>query len=76
MHLYAAEHGITGEDTARIDMGDMNTTLIRTAKGKTIMIQHDVTSPRPYNRIHMVSGTKGFCSEISAYGDRFGTQCA
>ena len=43
MHLYAAEHGITGEDTARIDMGDMNTTLIRTAKGKTIMIQHDLS---------------------------------
>ena len=23
------------------------------------MIQHDVTSPRPYSRIHLVSGTKG-----------------
>jgi predicted dehydrogenase len=39
--------------------GNMNTTLIRTNKGKTIMIQHDVTSPRPYSRIHLVSGTKG-----------------
>lgn len=68
MHLYAAEHGITGEDTARIDMGDMNTTLIRTAKGKTIMIQHDVTSPRPYNRIHMVSGTKGFAQKYPLTG--------
>ncbi|HZK63805.1 MAG TPA: Gfo/Idh/MocA family oxidoreductase, partial [Puia sp.] len=29
--------------------GNMNTTLIRTMKGKTIMIQHDVTSPRPYS---------------------------
>ncbi|MDR2805507.1 MAG: Gfo/Idh/MocA family oxidoreductase, partial [Dysgonamonadaceae bacterium] len=27
-------------------LGDMNTTLIKTQKGKTIMIQHDVTSPR------------------------------
>ena len=68
MHLYAAEHGITGEDTAHIDMGDMNTTLIRTAKGKTIMIQHDVTSPRPYNRIHMVSGTKGFAQKYPLTG--------
>lgn len=68
MHLYAAEHGIAGEDTARIDMGDMNTTLIRTAKGKTIMIQHDVTSPRPYNRIHMVSGTKGFAQKYPLTG--------
>ena len=39
--------------------GNMNTTTIRTAKGKTMMIQHDVTSPRPYSRIHLVSGTKG-----------------
>lgn len=39
--------------------GNMNTTLIRTMLGKTIMIQHDVTTPRPYSRIHLVSGTKG-----------------
>jgi len=43
--------------------GDMNTTLIKTALGKTIMIQHDVTSPRPYSRIHMISGTKGFAQK-------------
>nr|WP_329905542.1 Gfo/Idh/MocA family oxidoreductase [Porphyromonas pogonae] len=49
-----------GED---YNMGDMNTTLIRTEKGHTIMIQHDVTSPRPYNRIHLVSGTKGFAQK-------------
>jgi predicted dehydrogenase len=39
--------------------GNMNTTTIRTTKGRTMMIQHDVTSPRPYSRIHLVSGTKG-----------------
>jgi predicted dehydrogenase len=39
--------------------GNMNTTLIHTAKGKTMMVQHDVTSPRPYSRIHLISGTKG-----------------
>ncbi|GAA4441528.1 Gfo/Idh/MocA family oxidoreductase [Pontibacter saemangeumensis] len=44
------------QDTYR---GNMNTTTIRTKKGKTMMIQHDVTSPRPYSRIHLVSGTKG-----------------
>jgi hypothetical protein len=38
--------------------GNMNTTTIRTQKGKTIMLQHDVTSPRPYSRIHLISGTK------------------
>jgi predicted dehydrogenase len=39
--------------------GNMNTTIIRTVKGKTIMVQHDVSSPRVYSRIHLISGTKG-----------------
>lgn len=39
--------------------GNMNTTVIRTNKGRTIMIQHDVTSPNVYSRIHKISGTKG-----------------
>lgn len=49
-------------------LGDMNVTLVRTRKGKTIMIQHDVTSPRPYNRIHMLSGTKGFVQKYPVQG--------
>ena len=43
--------------------GDMNTTIIKTAKGKTIKLQHDVTSPRPYSRIHLLSGLKGFAQK-------------
>ena len=39
--------------------GNMNTTLIRTNKNKSIMLQHDVSTLRPYSRIHLVSGTKG-----------------
>lgn len=39
--------------------GNMNTSTIRTHKGRTIMVQHDVTSPRVYSRIHLISGTKG-----------------
>jgi predicted dehydrogenase len=39
--------------------GNLNTTTIKTAKGKTIKIQHDVSSTRVYSRIHLVSGTKG-----------------
>ena len=39
--------------------GNMNTTLVRTYKGKSIKVQHDVSSLRPYSRIHLVSGTKG-----------------
>ena len=40
--------------------GDMNTTMIRTVKGHTIVLQYDTTSPRPYDRIHKISGTKGY----------------
>ncbi|MHC5117638.1 MAG: Gfo/Idh/MocA family protein [Planctomycetota bacterium] len=43
--------------------GNMNTTLIRTVKGRTIMVQHDVSSPRPYSRIHLLSGTKAFAQK-------------
>jgi hypothetical protein len=43
--------------------GNMNTTTVRTVKGKTMMIQHDVSSPRPYSRIHVLSGTKGAASK-------------
>lgn len=50
------------------EQGDMNTTIIKTEKGKTIMIQHDVTSPRPYNRIHILSGTKGFVQKYPVQG--------
>ena len=39
--------------------GTMNTSTIRTKKGKTIMLQFDVSSPRPYTRIQLVIGTKG-----------------
>ncbi len=42
-----------------MEMGDMNTTLIKTKKGRSIMVQHDVSSPRPYTRINLLSGTKG-----------------
>ena len=43
--------------------GNMNNTTIRTVKGKTILIQHDVSSPRPYSRIHLLSGTQGMASK-------------
>ena len=49
--------------TGKSYRGNMNNTTIRTVKGKTILIQHDISSPRPYSRIHLVSGTKGAASK-------------
>lgn len=42
----------------KIKCGDMNTTMIKTEKGKTIMLQFDVHTGRPYSRINKVVGTK------------------
>ena len=39
----------------KVEMGDMNTMLIKTKRGRSIMIQHDVSSPRPYSRINTVT---------------------
>jgi predicted dehydrogenase len=39
--------------------GDMNTSLIKTANGLTINLQHDVSNPHPYSRINAIAGTKG-----------------
>lgn len=39
--------------------GDMNTSLIKTANGRTIMLQHDVVNPHPYDRINLIAGVRG-----------------
>ena len=39
--------------------GDMNTSIIKTVLGRTIMVQWDETSPRPYSRHNLVQGSKG-----------------
>jgi hypothetical protein len=39
--------------------GDQNTSLIKTAQGRLIRLEHNVTSPTPYDRINLIAGTKG-----------------
>ena len=39
--------------------GDINTSLIKTELGRTIMVQWDETSPRPYSRHNLIQGTQG-----------------
>ena len=61
LSLYAEEHYGTDswEAGQTYRLGDMNTTIVHTDQGRTIMIQYDTTSPRPYSRIHLMSGTRG-----------------
>jgi predicted dehydrogenase len=39
--------------------GDLNVSVIRTAKGRVIQLEHNVSSPQPYDRINLIAGTKG-----------------
>ena len=55
----AAKDSFFSEYTNKPYRGNMKTSIIRTFNGKTIMLQHDVSSLRPYSRLHLVSGTKG-----------------
>ena len=43
--------------------GDQTCTLISTEKGKTILIEHDVVTPRPYSRMYQLVGTAGFAAK-------------
>ena len=53
----------------KVAMGDMNTMLIKTVNGKSIMVQHDVSSPRPYNRLNRITGTLGALEGINFLSD-------
>ena len=46
--------------------GDMNTSIIKTIKGRTILLQHDVVNPRPYSRLNLIEGTKGAFADYPA----------
>ncbi len=48
--------------------GDMTSTLIKTNKGKTILIQHNVYTPRPYDRLYQLTGTEGFANKYPIEG--------
>src|SRR5699024_4676828 len=43
--------------------GNINVTNIMLENGSTVMLQHDVSSPRPYSRLHIVSGTKAYAQK-------------
>jgi hypothetical protein len=55
----AAEDDFWKPYVGRDYRGNINTTVIRTHKGRTMVIQHDVTTPRKRVRFHLISGTEG-----------------
>ena len=48
--------------------GDNTMTFIRTHNGKTILVEHSVVTPRPYDRMFQIQGTKGFANKYPNEG--------
>lgn len=58
----------TGKEVTDFKNGDHTMTFIRTEKGKTLQIQHDVVTPRPYSRMYQLTGTDGFAEKYPVEG--------
>ena len=54
---------LTGKPCTDFQNGDETMTMIRTAKGKSILIEHDVMTPRPYDRMYQLVGTDGYAAK-------------
>lgn len=54
---------VTGKDSPDYQNGDHSLTLIKTENGKTIHLQHNVVTPRPYSRMYQLTGTEGFANK-------------
>lgn len=54
---------LTGKEPKEFRNGDHTTTLMRTARGKVVEIQHNVMTPQPYNRLFKLTGTKGYATK-------------
>lgn len=57
-----------GEGAVEYANGDNTCTIIRTHNGKTILVEHSTITPRPYDRMYQIQGTKGFASKYPEYG--------
>ncbi len=53
----------TGQECSTFRNGDHTTTLMRTARGKVVEIQHNVMTPQPYNRLFKLIGTRGYATK-------------
>jgi hypothetical protein len=69
LQRYAQDHFPAGapQRSETFVLGDVNVSLIKTARGRTIYVSHDTNLPRPYSRIHLVQGTRGL---FQGYPDR------
>lgn len=59
----AAELSYRGVDDPNFQNGDLTSSLISTVNGKTLLIEHDVMTTRPYDRMFQLVGTKGYAAK-------------
>lgn len=52
-----------GHDPEEFRSGDETMTMISTEKGNTILVEHDVMTPRPYDRMYQIVGTEGYAAK-------------
>ncbi len=57
-----------GKPVGEFKNGEMTHTLIKTNKGKTIYLEHNVASYRPYDRMFQLVGTDGFVNKYPVQG--------
>lgn len=53
----------TGQPCEEFLNGDVTMTIVRTEKGKSILIEHDVMTPRPYDRMYQIVGSEGYAAK-------------
>jgi predicted dehydrogenase len=69
LHDYIVHHpkGGPGHPNARVhfNLGDVVTTVIKTANGETILLSHDTNLTRPYSLGFRVQGTRGIWMDVN-----------
>ena len=67
LHEYVVKTGGEAHPNAKVNfkLGDVVTTMIRTANDETILLQHDTNLPRPYSLGFRVQGTKGIWMDVN-----------
>ncbi len=65
LDAYRKEHLQPGDPrmAERYVTGDMNISLIKTERGRTITVKHTVSTPHPYDRINLIAGSKGIFAD-------------
>ncbi len=61
LHKYIVDNGDPNHPNSDVEFkcGDIVTTVIKCAKGQTIVLSHDTNNPRPYSLNFRVQGTRG-----------------